>query len=335
MNQASESKGKISKLSLTTDSDAEWAKLAIIRNAISGYPDLEKYFILAYKEPCKPDFKHDDYTDYNKICTTISLKSDLRIIQSTNGGPTLLDLSTTCTLLFIPFLNAMIELLQNGIVPLNNLGVVHRDIKHDNVVCSTTSGNYEIRLIDWDRAANIRDSHDEISTREQHLTIMLNQPIAYAFNSASTKRIIQRTDANLDALQKSVQKSQVINVNNAATYATGSNVVLVQPQITAILNKFYNADTKNFNWNEYANLLTRNYDVYGWLALINFCMQKRQTMFSDAATYVYYGEPMKAFLRHYMYTPEVLAEPYNTAEMITRLNGIRQSPLTPTALPRC
>ena len=345
MNQASESKGKISKLSWTKDSNAEWAKLVEIRNAISGYPDLEKYFILAYKEPCKPDFIHDDYTDYDKICT-ISLQSDTSILQSTNGGPTLFGLGTTRTtaptLLFIPFLNAMIELLRNGIVPLNNLGVVHRDIKPDNVVCSTTSGKYEIRLIDWDRAANIRDSHDEISTREQFFTIMFNQPIAYAFNSARTKKII-RTNANLelaDNLEKEVKNNQqVVFVDNAARYATGGGFnaadSLVRPQITAILKKFYNARTKMFNWNEYAELLTRNYDVYGWLGVINFCMQQRRTIFSDEGTYAYYVEPMKAFLTEYMYAPEVLVEPYNTEEMITRLNAIRLSVSEPTALPTC
>lgn len=336
--QPPESKGKISKLSLAENSVAEWAKLAIIKNAIQVDTNLDKYFILADKEPCEPDFTDEELKGYHGFCR-FAKQSTLSILQSINGGPTLLNLSTTRQLLFIPFLNAMIELLRGGIVPLNNQGILHRDIKPDNVVCSSTSGKYEIRLIDWDRAAKLDTaSITEISKREEFFSSMSNQPIAYAFiSAAATAQTTASNTANLSMLLKNVStRTHILYEDNAATYATGTKDVTkkVLPQITAIVNKFYNS-TKSFNWNEYAKLLTRNYDVYGWLSVINLCMQKQGTMFSDATSYEYYVEPMKAFLRHYMYTPEVLAEPYDTAAMIKRLNKIRKSPLKTTALPPC
>ena len=343
MHQPPESKGKISKLSLAGVSAAEWAKLAMIRDATQVDTNLDKFFILADKEPCEPHFT-DHFTDedqraYHLFCK-FPKQSKLSILQSTNGGPTLMSLSTAAQLLFIPFLNAMIELLRGGIVPLNNQGILHRDIKPDNVVCSSTSGKYEIRLIDWDRAAKLDTaSITEISKKEQFVSSS-NQPIAYAFISAAAKRITTATHntVNLSTTLKTAvdERNHILLQNNAATYATGTKNVAVNvlPQITAIVNKFYNA-TKSFDWDEYAKLLIRNYDVYGWLSVINFCMQKQDTMFSDASKYKYYVEPMKAFLCHYMYTPEVLAEPYNTAEMITRLNKIRESPLASTLLPEC
>lgn len=359
--------GKISKLSLTNVSQREWAKVRVIRTAIDDASkafgqDLNPYFILPDTEPCVPQFKQEDLGDeFRQHCNNYR-GNNVRILQITDGGATLYDRreSTTLRLIpklkFIPFLNAMIQLLQNGIVPLNRQGVLHGDIKPDNVVCETKNHKYEIRLIDWDRFVT-RETVYTVMTQGDRFQTKMNQPVAYAFCSQQVPELVgKQLDAQtlnkqqvpvrkwLDAetliteLPK-LQNNHPVEQQDAAEYATGSREMAENnaAQIQAIVHKFYRnrTVTKQFDWTGYVELLIQNYDVYGWLSVINFCMQKQGTMFSDAARYDYYVQPMKAFLRHYMYTPTVLVEPYDTAAMIKLLNEIRQSPLYPTALPEC
>ncbi len=351
--------GKISKLSRTDVSEREWAKVSVIRTAIDDAfkalgQDLNPYFILPDTEPCVPQFKEEDLgEEFTKHCNAYR-GNNVRILQITDGGATLYDRRPK--LKFIPFLNAMIQLLQNGIVPLNRQGVLHGDIKPDNVVCETKNHKYEIRLIDWDRFVT-RKTVYAVMTQDDRFQTKMNQPVAYAFCSQQVSKLVgKQLDAQtlnkqqvpvrrqLDAqtliteLTPELQKYHPVEQQDAAKYAMGSDKKIAgndAAQIRAIVHKFYNDATKQFDWTGYVELLIQNYDVYGWLSVINFCMQKQGTMFSDATSYEYYVEPMKAFLHDYMYTPEVLVEPYNTAAMITRLNGIRQSPLDPTPLPPC
>lgn len=367
--QAQSPEGKISKLSQTGVSEKEWTTVSVVRTAIENArtetgQDLNPYFILPDTKPCTPQFEEGDLRDkFTEHCKAYRGK-DVSILQITDGGATLYDRGKNLTLRnlipipklrFIPFLNAMIQLLQNGIVPLNLQGVLHGDIKPDNVVCETKNHKYEIRLIDWDRFVT-RETVYTVMTQGDRFQTKMNQPVAYAFCSQQVSKLVgKQLDAQtlnkqqvpvrrqLDAqtliteLTREKQKFHPVEQQDAAKYATGLREMAENDaaQIRAIVHKFYKDATKQFDWTGYVELLIQNYDVYGWLSVINFCMQKQGTMFSDATSYRYYVEPMKKFLHDYMYRPEVLVEPYNTAAMITRLNEIRRSPLNPTALPTC
>jgi serine/threonine protein kinase len=50
--------------------------------------------------------------------------------------------------------NSLIELLKNGIIPMNNANVYHSDIKDSNILVDNHDGEFVTRLIDWGLSTN-------------------------------------------------------------------------------------------------------------------------------------------------------------------------------------
>ena len=277
--------------------------------------------------------------------STINYRLDeLQAMDFIDGGPALEDIRHDGTGMrpaqfcaVKDFHDAMIQLLEHGIVPLNQERVLHYDIKPDNVVYN--GGTNPVRLIDWDRA--VRLTPDNVQSVIRNMTMfmpLLQQPIAYALLSvpAATVLAAAYTDRySMDdvflALFRSMQNPgfHLAAELKAEEYAelppiaANESSADLEGQLTAILKNFYNDVTFTFDWNGYMTLLCHNYDVYGWLNVLNFCWDTFNTLFTEANYYSFPSEPTaKAFLRKYMYSPEILAEPYNIANIITELREI-------------
>ena len=332
----------------------------VLRPALVYIRNADKYFIVP-GEPCTPaPLETDDLVEFEKYCTrplngmtsaavqTQAELDKLQAMQILDGGVTFSTAIDTFSAApptrrwsFPEFNESMTDLLTNGIVPLNNQGVVHYDIKQDNIVYDGT----HVRLIDWDRAVEPRDWASVVYTWP-HFQTLVQQPAAYSLLCSYAHEVISNAAAArssaaqvLDALTAKllVNQTRVDMPNRLHRVAEklGENYarVIVNPtdQLREILIAFYDESTYTFNWDGYAMLLLRNYDVYGWLALNNLCWNNFSVLFEPGSVpaALNFNDKSRDFLAKYMYAPKILAQPYNIAQMIFELKSFTVMPSAP------
>ena len=154
----------ISKLMLTKDAQHELEEIQMYTNILKTIPNYKKFFLIDNIEVCHPEFISEKDTEkFDKDCKAL-LKNgitkqnihdkldDLLAINMPYGGisvgtyvdkhPSSLSLTSLHT--------TLIDLLQNGIIPMNKKDLYHCDIKSSNVlVKKDDSGKIMTRLIDW------------------------------------------------------------------------------------------------------------------------------------------------------------------------------------------
>ena len=164
---------KISKLMLTKNANEEYNQIKKFNTVLNSIPNYEKYFLLDNFTLCKPEqLTTEDLSNYTKKCKALKKKDitknninqSLDKILSLNmpyGGidieyyvkdyfvpnPQLINTNTNINIIRLN--NSLIELLINGIIPMNNLHVYHCDIKDANVLVKPTDKYLNARLIDW------------------------------------------------------------------------------------------------------------------------------------------------------------------------------------------
>ena len=154
---------KISKLMTIKHANDEYNQIQKFKNILNRIPNYRNYFLLDDFTLCKPDkLTSSDLSNYTKKCkalkkkdiTSKNINQSLDKILSLNmpyGG---IDaehfIDDNFTISNIRRLNkSLINLLINGILPMNKLNVFHCDIKDANVLVKTTETGLTTSLIDW------------------------------------------------------------------------------------------------------------------------------------------------------------------------------------------
>jgi hypothetical protein len=156
--------GLISKLMLEKYAIEEYSEINNIRAKLKDIPNYKNYFLLNNFSTCKPDkLKQSDLTNYTKKCTALKKSGinkkninknldKLMILNMPNGGVPVDDfiqLKGSFQKLY-DVNKLLIDLLQNGIIPMNNENIYHCDIKDSNTLIGESNKNKtKIRLIDW------------------------------------------------------------------------------------------------------------------------------------------------------------------------------------------
>jgi hypothetical protein len=154
---------KISKLMITKYAQYEYNQIEKYNNILNVIPNYNNYFLLNNFQLCKPDkLTTNDLKGYNKKCKNIKKAingknineslNDLMIINMPNGGINIEQyikeyFSTKSNIIRLN--NSLIDLLINGIIPMNKLNVYHCDIKEGNVLVQHNKTIFGTRLIDW------------------------------------------------------------------------------------------------------------------------------------------------------------------------------------------
>ena len=160
----------ISKLMYKKDADSEMQEMQKVQTYVNQIPNNEKYFLVAGTYQCSPDLlsKKEDLSKFDSTCGlftkhgidsyNVNANLDkLELINMPNGGLSIENVILKLVELpdkysfFIKLNTALIQLLVNGIVPINKLGFNHFDVKSANILFAP-DGN--ARLIDWGLAGN-------------------------------------------------------------------------------------------------------------------------------------------------------------------------------------
>lgn len=152
--------GKISKLMTERHATKEYEEINNIKDKLDSIPNYENYFLLNDVNICKPSkLTNSDLSHFNEKCTAlpkvditnknINTKLDeIMILNLPNGGLPVDDYiynDGSFKKLYNVHIK-LVNLLKNGIIPMNEKGVYHCDIKDSNVLIDDS---LETRLIDW------------------------------------------------------------------------------------------------------------------------------------------------------------------------------------------
>jgi len=200
--QTERQQGYVSKLMFEEEAEEEYQEVQKLLPHIVSIPNYQNYFIIDGITKCVPqDITTADLEDFNDKCKALTkkgitaalVKNEIRrgqvsALQIPDGGMSVYDYLKRPGLTDQDIINlndALINLIQYGIRPMNMNGVIHADVKADNIVYS--SETKEAKLIDWGLAKVVippRPKSGTLFRRKPkpyvpsvNLPIMVNEPL--------------------------------------------------------------------------------------------------------------------------------------------------------------
>ena len=156
-------KNKISKVMTKKHAVAEYNEIMNIKQKVRDIPDYKEYFLVDNFSLCEPEkLSPSDLENFKKKCTALpknniqknTINDSLNKIMSLNmpngGVPVddyIYDNGSFEKLLMIT--TSLLNLLNNGIIPMNKRNIYHSDIKDSNVLVKNNKSNMDAKLIDW------------------------------------------------------------------------------------------------------------------------------------------------------------------------------------------
>ena len=176
-NSETRENNKISKLMTIKHATDEYNQIRKFRTVLNSIPNNSKYFLLEDFILCKPDkLTNDDLINYTKKCKPLKKKGitskninqsldkiltlnmpdggidvekfiDKNVSDKNISDKSIVHKFTSSKI--VQLNNSLIELLINGVIPMNKLNVFHCDIKDSNVLVKPVETGLSTRLIDW------------------------------------------------------------------------------------------------------------------------------------------------------------------------------------------
>ena len=182
----------ISKLLFKQHAKLEMDNIHLFYNALKSIPKSHKYFLFTKSKICSPaKISKRDLKGFDDMCSSFTSHEinesninsnidNLRLINMPNAGLSvnewLLNTRLTSTRIVL-FNKIMSELIVNAIVPMNKKGVIHNDIKEDNILISGSKINPRPTIIDWG-ISGISTSHDPIPEIIMNRYISISNPFS-------------------------------------------------------------------------------------------------------------------------------------------------------------
>ena len=305
--------GNVSKLGEKEGAKAEMREYEQIKQYLGKIPNYKKYFSMQ-AHLCEPDtIEPRDLVDFDGVCTNLkrfnvsaaNVNANLSKLRMINMPDLGIDLfkwmqQTPLTPDRIRQLNDHISnLLLDAVGPMNRLGVIHNDLKPENVMVDR---NNNARIIDWGLAG--------ISTPQQVIPahhfmnnpVTFNRPFSTMLISPNTCElyasvVLKSATANpsveqLKHFTRAVHKEYIaafdINQYKFLQYifksmfgSSDDDEVLIDAVATytaEILHHFTDRVTRTFRLSEYfSNVYRYNTDVWGLMSVFySMCMMPRQ-----------------------------------------------------------
>ena len=302
----SQNKSSISKLMPNKDADDEYNLIQKFNIKLKSIPNYSKYFLLNNFEICHPSqLMPDDLINYNSECSALiekgitpsNINSRLNEIKTINmpfGGMNIRKFikNNFNSNDMIKLNNSLINLLQNGIVPMNELNVFHGDLKSSNALADKQSdGSISVKIIDWGLSF-IHENANEVPTNIMR-PIHFNLPTSIVvFNKSFDVKLSEfisknpiwtqknakiftamflndyiktRNKSHLNILLKTIDEfNSLTNIISRNFSKKPTNYIL--DYISEVVYKY----TKNgkFNKLEYLNqVYLKNIDIWGFLTI--------------------------------------------------------------------
>ena len=183
--------GYLTKLMDVKNAKKEYNLITELKTHLKHIPNYQDYFLLDGIYLCRPDkLTTEDLVNYDK-CTVLHNKNiNIRNINTSldkllalnipDGG---IDVATYVKTHYFPddfvsLNNSLINLLVNGILPMNQSNIYHCDIKDTNVLIQSENNSLTMRLIDWGTCVIKKESDNVIHSNIQNRKFQFNAPFS-------------------------------------------------------------------------------------------------------------------------------------------------------------
>ena len=312
-NSEPENKNLISKLGTRESAEFEMREYEKIMPFIKQIKNYKKYFNTNIKI-CEPDIiSPNNLLHFDDVCMNFKNinshnvndnLSHLRLLNMPNLGSDLkvwiqMSMMTPAKVTF--FNNKLTELILNAVIPMNSLGVMHNDLKLENIMISDDK---KMRIIDWG-LAGVTTPHQIIPSRYfMNNPVTFNRPFSTMIISSEINDEILNLPTNFtsDDLEKILSniysEYRLLSSNSHGYYVNIFQKVfnLSKENADAFVIKCvlkYNLDIlknftdseKNFHLHKYFSDIYRfNTDVWGTLSsfYIMFRLPREHFIMPDA-----------------------------------------------------
>ena len=310
--------GNISKLEEKESAKAEMREYEKIKQYLGKIKNYSKYFSVQ-AHICEPDpIDPRDLVKFDDVCTNLKRfnvsaanvnanLSKLRMINMPDLGIDLLKWMEQSPLTpdrIRQLNNHISNLLLDAVGPMNRLGVIHNDLKSENVMVDR---NNNARVIDWglagiSTASQVIPEHhfmDNPVTYNRPFSTMLISPntcelyASVVLKSATANPSVEQLKHFTRAVYKEYIATFDINQHKYLQYIfmsmfgspqgnqTQTNELLIESVATytaEILHHFTDRVNRTFRLNEYfSNVYRYNTDVWGLMSVFySMCMMPRQ-----------------------------------------------------------
>jgi serine/threonine protein kinase len=184
---------RVSKVMIKRYAIEEYEEIQAIRTKLSKVPNYSRYFLVDGFTLCKiKSFSKHDLLNFKKGCK--ALKRDeidetninkpevldkLLALNMINGGITVdehIEKHIHNGIALKKMNDNLTDLLINGIIPMNKVGVYHCDIKDSNILIDSKK---QPRLIDWGLSTEYHRSMNENTNRIDYPSTWYNRPLQY------------------------------------------------------------------------------------------------------------------------------------------------------------
>ena len=195
----------VSKLMKIKNAKKEFKEITKFKPILQKIPNYENYFLIEGFSLCKPDTILDsDLQNFDKKCSALK-KIDITENNINNNLNKLLALNmpfggidvdefiekNSNNVHNMKYLNkCLIKLLENGIIPMNKLGVFHCDLKSSNILVNEKNDKLYTKIIDWGLSTtyNINNHNNTIPDVLTRRPLQYNVPFSnILFNSTFNK----------------------------------------------------------------------------------------------------------------------------------------------------
>ena len=218
----------VSKLMTKKNAESEYNEIQILNNKLQTIPNYTNYFLINDFSICKPGRLTNDDLDNFKKCTALKKKDitkeninkSLDLLMMLNmpyGGISveeyLLQNFTKNHLILLN--NSLIDLLVNGIVPINKLGIYHGDIKDSNVLISSSETDLNAKLIDWGLTFEYKEGQQGFPKKVYRRPFQFNVPFSVIlFNTDFIKMYTEFLQKNNENKNKTDNNNETKKLNN-------------------------------------------------------------------------------------------------------------------------
>ena len=374
---------QISKLMYKNEAIEEMELMTYVQGIVQTIPNNDKYFLLKDVNMCNPaELSDTDLEDYDKECTLFTkshngnniLSSDvnmnldkLLLINMPNGGMSLSSvfetilsepIEKTRNELFIFINNKLIELLKNGIIPLNQKGFLHSDIKDDNILVGIDNN---VRLIDWS-LSSLSDGKGipyALTNRSVHFNMpvsillfntfvkdfvkksyeKIKASVHFSNNKTGQKELIKIVTLNLinnamkpprdsghfkiivDRILHSIYKIFITenSEHNLLDYRILTNDIVIE-YIQAILLKYVDENGEFDDVRYYYEVFIKNADIWGFILSYSLLIEKGRY---DVLPYDLINGLCRIFLK-YCFSTEYADKPININMLVEDLSSLNR-----------
>lgn len=261
-------KNNITKLMTKKHTLAEFNEATKYKNILKKIPNYKKYYLLDGITMCEPDLlTNEDLKGFNSKCSALkkdsiskeSINMDLDKIMSLNMPDGGVDLGDYLDLLMYNQMSTinlhLIDLLLNGIIPMNNHEIYHSDIKDSNILVKKN-----VKLIDWGLSTICKKKTTEIPDFWINRPFMYNVPFS----------VIMFTDQFVDMHEKFYsQHNGNPSINHIHSFVYEYILFWNSKRgdghysaIKRIFNNFFNNDVQHVPLNEQENFIFYQYTIH-------------------------------------------------------------------------